>query len=74
MNEMARSLKDRVVEATTSLNSATQEGDDYLAEVRVGELEELLRLADEHEIEVPGLSATVEAHTGTIPVVRPDAG
>lgn len=69
MSEMARNLRERVLEATSSLNDAAETGDDYLAEVRVGELEELQRLASEHDIDVPGLADTIEAHTGAIPVV-----
>lgn len=73
MNEMQKNLEQRVLDAVTSLKDADAEGDDYLAEVRVGELEELHRLAVTHNIELPGLADTIQAHTGAIPVVSPGA-
>lgn len=71
MNELSRNLRKRVAEATVSLEDASHQGDDYLASVRVGELEDLERLATEHDIEIDGLQETIEAHTGSLQIVLP---
>lgn len=72
MSELSRNLRKRVAEATTSLNDASHQGDDFLASVRVGELEDLERLAAEHDIEIDGLQETIEAHTGPLQIVLPN--
>lgn len=59
MREFVSEVSERVVEARRSLAEADATGDDYLAGVRLGELESLARLAAEHDVEVPGLSEDV---------------
>lgn len=51
--EFATDLRRRLREARQALELARAEGDFYLADVRAGELESLLRTAMEHGIEVP---------------------
>jgi hypothetical protein len=62
MSEFASEMTDRVVAARTSLADAEAAGDDYLAGVRVGELESLARVAADHGVEVPGLAETLAEH------------
>lgn len=71
MSEMAKNLLHRITEATDSLQAAAQDGDDYLTDIRVSELQELQRLAQDHGIPVPGIEDTIAAHTGELPIVQP---
>lgn len=57
MNAFAAAMAERVAEAQTSLQQARRSGDDYLASIRLGELESLAWLARDHDLHVPGLSA-----------------
>lgn len=72
MSEFASEITERVAQASSSLADAQAEGDDYLVDVRVGELEELARVAADHDVEVPGLQETLAAHTGPVDIVLPD--
>jgi hypothetical protein len=71
MSEFASEIAERVAQASTSLEDARSEGDDYLVDVRIGELEELARVAADHDVEVPGLQETIAANTGPVDVVLP---
>lgn len=53
MSEFATELEGRVHETVASLREAEAAGDDYLVEVRVGELQSLSRLADDHDVTLP---------------------
>ncbi len=55
MSELTTMLAERVEDARRSLLEARRAGDDYLVDVRLGELAELARLAREHDIVIPGL-------------------
>jgi len=48
MSEFQQEIQIRLDTATRSLEEAQRDGDDYLAQVRLGEIESLHRLADEH--------------------------
>ena len=48
MSEFQQEIQIRLDTATQSLEEAQRDGDDYLAQVRLGEIESLHRLADEH--------------------------
>jgi hypothetical protein len=50
MSEFQQEIQVRMELASASLAEAQQEGDDYLAQVRLGELESLQRLAAEHTV------------------------
>jgi len=57
MTQFQAELRERVAAALTSLREAREAGDDHLAEIRVGELESLARLARDHDIPVDELGA-----------------
>jgi hypothetical protein len=47
MSEFQQQIQVRLDTATRSLEEARRDGDDYLAQVRLGEIESLHRLAEE---------------------------
>jgi hypothetical protein len=49
MSEFQQEIESRLETATRSLAEAERDGDDYLAQVRLGEIESLRRLAQEHD-------------------------
>ncbi|PPK98379.1 hypothetical protein CLV92_10174 [Kineococcus xinjiangensis] len=46
-------IEDRAQRARASIERATAEGEDYLAEVHLAELESLVRLASENDVDLP---------------------
>jgi hypothetical protein len=50
MSEFQQEIQARLQSAQQSLAEARTEGDDYLVQVRLGELESLERLAGEHAV------------------------
>ena len=50
MSEFLLEIQARMESATISLAEARLEGDDYLTQIRLGELESLERLASEHAV------------------------
>jgi len=50
MSEFQQEIEARMESATASLAEARLEGDDYLTQIRLGELESLQRLAAEHQV------------------------
>ena len=55
MTELSSQIRERVLDCLTSLDDARTHGDDYLAQIREGELENLTRVADEHGLVIPEL-------------------
>jgi hypothetical protein len=51
LSEFRQEIETRMFTARRSLSEARVEGDDYLIQVRLGEIESLERLAAEHEDE-----------------------
>jgi hypothetical protein len=49
MSEFQQEIQIRLESATASLAEAERDGDDYLAQVRLGEIESLQRLAAEND-------------------------
>ena len=49
MSEFEHEIRDRIESARLSLDEARREGDDYLIQVRLGELDSLERLAAQNE-------------------------
>ena len=49
MSEFQQEIQIRLESASKSLAEAQADGDDYLAQVRLGEIESLQRLAQEHD-------------------------
>lgn len=62
MTEFHQQLHERAQDALRSLSQAQTAGDDYSADIHTGELESILRLADEHDVRLPELDAFREAH------------
>ena len=48
MSEFQQEIQARMESAEKSLAEARMQGDDYLAQVRLGEIESLTRLIEEH--------------------------
>jgi hypothetical protein len=59
MTEFHAEIRERVQQALESLEVARRSDDDYLVEVRVGELESLAHLAGAHGLHVPELAEYV---------------
>jgi hypothetical protein len=49
LSEFAHEIETRLATARRSLDEARVDGDDYLIQVRLGEIESLERLAAEHD-------------------------
>lgn len=63
MSAFASELERRAQAALASLAEAETAGDDYLVEVRVGELQSLSRLADDHDVTLPpGVGEALSRH------------
>ncbi len=54
MGELTAEIHHRLEDATASLRLAEQTGDDYLADVRRSEIEELQRIATAHDVDLDG--------------------
>ncbi|WP_345712309.1 hypothetical protein, partial [Kineococcus glutinatus] len=52
-SQFRREIEGRVDSTRAAVDRATAEGEDYLAEVHLAELESLLRIAAEHDVELP---------------------
>ncbi len=61
MSEFAQEMSGRVSRAIASLHEARSTGDEYLATVRLGELESLSRLAQDHGLDLPQVAAELAA-------------
>ena len=55
MSEFQQEIQIRLDTATRSLEEAQRDGDDYLAQIRLGEIESLQRLEQENTGELPVL-------------------
>ncbi len=51
MSEFVNEIETRMATARQSLDEARTDGDDYLIQIRLGEIESLERLAAEHQDE-----------------------
>lgn len=70
MQEFHSQIRQRAEEAQRSLAEARESGDDYLVEIRLGEMESLARIAADHEVPLDGLTESLAAH-GRRPPVPP---
>lgn len=57
MNQFVEQLRTRVRVAREARDAATAQGDSYLADVRAGELESLLRMAADHGVSIDAVEA-----------------
>jgi putative N-acetylmannosamine-6-phosphate epimerase len=55
-------ISQRIQDARKALDEARGDGDDYLADIRLGELESLARVAAEHGILVEGVAETLAGY------------
>ncbi|WP_175596207.1 hypothetical protein [Thermomonospora catenispora] len=53
MGELSRTIEQRLADAYASLRAAQAEGDAYLADIRMAEIEELKRIAAAHDLGIP---------------------
>jgi hypothetical protein len=60
-------INHRIATTQESLRRATAAGDHYLADVHLGELESLARLAASHGVHVAGVDEALAAHGGATP-------
>ena len=59
-------IAERAQRATASVERATADGEDYLAEVHLAELESLVRLASEHDVELTAARDFLRQHSRVI--------
>ncbi len=62
MTEFVSELRRRIEQTVEDLSAARASGDDYLVDIRLGELESLARLAAEHGITVDGVEESLSRH------------
>ncbi len=62
MTQFDATINDRICQTRRALDDARTAGDDYLADVHLGELESLARMAADHGIHVDGVHETLAAH------------
>jgi hypothetical protein len=62
MSDFSTELRLRVTEAQQSLAEARETGDDYLAQLSLGQIESLARLATENEINVDGIAESLASY------------
>jgi hypothetical protein len=67
-------INNRIQTARTALDEARSEGDDYLVDIRLGELESLARVAADHGIQVDGVAETLAGYGITTPSVGMSIG
>ena len=76
MSEFRSEINNRIDRVRGDLARGAADGDDYLVEVSLGELESLARLAVEHDVRVDGLDEALASYgLGTpsagLPLVLP---
>jgi hypothetical protein len=61
VNDFRREISNRIAQTRGELSRAEQTGDHYLAEIHLGELEFLARVAAEHDVAVDGVDEALAA-------------
>lgn len=69
MRQFDATISNRILEARQAIEEARTDGDDYLADIRVGELESLVRVAADHGIRVEGVEETLARYGLPTPAV-----
>jgi hypothetical protein len=67
VTEFHTEIRSRIAETRRNLTEATQARDDYLVELRLGELETLARIAAENDVTVEGVDEAFAAHGRATP-------
>jgi len=62
-------ISNRILDARQALDEARADGDDYLADIRLSELESLVRVAADHGIQVDGVEETLARYGLKTPAV-----
>jgi hypothetical protein len=62
VSDFRREISNRIAQTRGELSHAEQIGDDYLVEVRLGELESLARIAADHGVAVDGVTEALASH------------
>lgn len=62
MSEFRSEISNRIAETRDGLSAAAATGDDYLVEVRLGELESLARIAAEHDLPLDGVEQDLASY------------
>jgi hypothetical protein len=70
VSDFRREISNRIAQTRGELSRAEQIGDDYLVEVRLGELESLARIAAEHDVTVDGVEEALASHGLPTPAGR----
>lgn len=63
MTEFHNEIRRRTADAQKSLVEARAAGDDYLAEIRLGEIQSLARIAADHGVVLDGVDEYLAART-----------
>ena len=61
-SQFQQEIEQRAQRARASVERAAAEGEDYLAEVHLAELESLVRLASEHDVDLPAARDYLRDH------------
>lgn len=69
MTQFRNEISSRIAGARRSLERAHEDGDDYLVDVRLGELEGLARLAAEHGLPLDGAEESLAGYGLSSPVL-----
>jgi hypothetical protein len=62
VSDFRHEISNRIAQTRGDLSHAEQIGDDYLVEVRLGELESLARIAADHGVAVDGVDEALASH------------
>jgi hypothetical protein len=62
VSDFRREISNRIALTRGELSHAEEIGDDYLVEVRLGELESLERIAADHGVAVEGVGEALASH------------
>jgi hypothetical protein len=62
VNDFSREISNRIAQTRGELSHAEESGDDYLVEVRLGELESLARIAADHDVAVDGVEEALASY------------
>ena len=78
MSEFRSEINSRIDRVKGDLARGVADGDDYLVEVSLGELESLARIAVEHDVPLDGVDEALASYglrtpTAGLPVIAPAA-
>jgi hypothetical protein len=74
VSDFRREISNRIAQTRGELSHAEASGDDYLVEIRLGELESLARIAAEHDVPVHGVREALASYGLPAPGGSPTSG